>query len=384
MRKSMIAGAAAAALLLSAVQAGAATVTTTRAWQYEDGAPAALEVENLIGDVRIERGTAAGFHVSVTVTAEAGDEREAREIAEAVEFNAKDAGSSSAFQVLLPQSRFPLIYRPGAPEGWFSGRMYVSYLGEKRRVTGDADEGAKVRVDILVRAPADSRLDVRNVFGDASADGFSGELRLDGTSGRLASTNGSGRLDLDSGSGEVEVDGHEGTVRADTGSGPVSIRDCRCRISVDTGSGPVSVTGGEGELDADTGSGGVSVGDFKGSVRANTGSGGVKVSGLSGASELVADTGSGSVRVAGDLSGLRKLDIDTGSGSVTLESGAWPAMKLVLDTGSGGTTIDIPGAVVSLDDKRREVVRIGEGGFRGIVDTGSGSVSIRTVPAPAR
>jgi len=372
--------AATAALSLVTAQAIAATATVTRAWQYEGASPATLRVDNLVGDVRIERGPAAGFHVSVEVTAEASSEREAREIADAVEFNAKDAGSSSAFQVRLPSSRFPLIYRPGGPEGWFEGRMYVDYLGERRRITGDPEEGVKVRVDIVLRAPAEARLDVRNVLGDSTAEGFSGELRLDGASGRLSSTNGSGRLDLDSGSGPVEVRVHSGEVRADTGSGPVTVDDCQCRISADTGSGSVSVRGGEGELDADAGSGEVTVSDFKGSIRADTGSGSVRVTGSTGATELVADTGSGSVRVAGDFSTLRRLDIDTGSGSVTLESSAWPAMELVVDTGSGGTSIDVPGASVTLDDDRRSVVRIGEGGFRGIVDTGSGSVRIRTAP----
>jgi len=381
--RTMLAGAAAAAFFLVAVQADAATATATRAWQFKDADPAALELDNLVGDVRIERGTAGGFYVSVKVTAEGKTQQEAQDIADAVEFNARDAGSSSAFQVLLPASRFPVIYRQGAPEGWFAGRMNVEYLGEKRRITGDPDEGVQVRVDILVRAPVDARLGVRNVFGDATAEGFSGELRLDGSSGRLASANGTGRLDLDSGSGPVEVAVHSGEVSADTGSGPVTIRDCQCRISADTGSGSVSVRGGEGELDADTGSGGVTVTDFKGSIRADTGSGGIKVSGLSGATELVADTGSGGVHVAGDLSALRRLDIDTGSGGVTLEASAWPAMELVVDTGSGGTDIDVPGANVRLDDDRRSIVRIGEGGFRGIVDTGSGSVRLRTVPAAA-
>ena len=380
MTRTLLAGAAVAALVLASPQAGAATATASRAWQYEAANPPTLELHNLVGDVRIERGTASGFYVSVQVTAEGKTEREAQEIADAVEFNARDAGTASAFQVLLPKSRFPMVYRQGAPEGWFGGRMYVDYLGEKRRVTGDPEEGVQVRVDILVRAPAEARLDVRNVFGDATAEGFSGELRLDGTSGRLASANGRGRLDLDSGSGLVEVNTHEGEVRADTGSGAVSIQDCQCRISADTGSGGVSIQGGEGELDADTGSGGVTVTGFKGSIRADTGSGGIKVSGSSGATDLVADTGSGSVRVGGDLSALRRLDIDTGSGSVVLEASAWPAMELVVDTGSGSTDIDVPGANIRLDDDRRSVVRIGEGGFRGVVDTGSGSIRLRTVP----
>jgi hypothetical protein len=93
MTRSIHAGAAAAALFLVTAQAGAATATVTRAWQFKDAGPAVLKVENLVGDVRIQRGTAAGFEVSVEVTAEAKSDREAREIADAVEFNAHPRSS---------------------------------------------------------------------------------------------------------------------------------------------------------------------------------------------------------------------------------------------------------------------------------------------------
>lgn len=383
MKEIVAACAAAIVLLASTAPSEAATATTQRAWQFKDSEPAALKLQNFIGDLRIERGEAAGVYISATVTAEADSDAAARSIAEAVEFRTRDAGASSSFEVVLPESKFPVIYYRGAPQGWFGGRMYADYLGEKRRVTGDAAEGVRVRVDILVRAPAGAHLDTRNLFGDSEAQGFSGELRLDGASGRLASRHGEGRVELDSGSGEVEVTTHSGEVRADTGSGPVIIRDCRCRISADTGSGSVTIEGGEGEIDADTGSGGIDVKDFRGPVRADTGSGGVRATGLSGVSEFIADTGSGGVTAAGDLSALRRLSIETGSGGVTLESSAWPAMELVLDAGSGGVHIDVPGAEVRLDDDRRSVVRTGQGGFRGEIETGSGSIRLRTTAATA-
>lgn len=376
--KTAIAAAAGLLLLGNAVDAAAATATTTRAWQFKDADPAVLRLDSLVGDLRVERGNAAGFHVSVKVTAEAGSEAEARAIAEAVEFQTRDAGASSSFAVRLPESRFPMIYHASAPEGWLGGRMYVDYLGERRRLTGDADEGVKVRVDILLRAPEGAKIDARNVLGNSVAEGVAGELRLDGAMGSLVSRNGSGRLELDSGSGAVEVVVHSGEVGADTGSGAVTIRDCQCRIEADTGSGGVSVQGGEGTLTADTGSGSVLVEDFKGSVRADTGSGGVTVRGSSGATEFVADTGSGGVRLEGDLSSLQKLDIDTGSGGVTLLASAWPAMELVVDTGSGNVDVDVAGAEVTRDDNDRQVVRLGEGGLRGVIDTGSGPVKLRT------
>jgi len=115
---------------------------------------------------------------------------------------------------------------------------------------------------------------------------------------------------------------------------------------------------------------------------ADTGSGGVVIEELSEAASLVADTGSGSVRIQGDLSALTELLIDTGSGSVTLESDAWPSMEIVVDTGSGGISVDIPGVLLRRDEDRRSVVRLGDGKARGIIDTGSGSVRLQTKVAP--
>jgi len=383
MKNFLLAGAL-LAQVLGATAAGAVTATVNREFRFEAAPPAALAVDNLVGDVRIESAAAgAGFEIDVEVTAEADAQADAEAIARAVEFRQQDGGREASLQVVLPEGRFPQIYRAGAPSGWLSGRMYVEYLGERRRVTGDAGEGVRVRVDLVIRAPVGSRLVVRNVLGDAAATGFAGDLTLDGALGRLSARDGSGSLALDTGSGPVEVARHSGSVRADTGSGQVEIEDCECEMAIDTGSGSVTIRGGKGKLQADTGSGGMRVQGFAGSVVADTGSGGVVIEELSEAASLVADTGSGSVRVQGDLSALTELLIDTGSGSVTLEADAWPSMEIVIDTGSGGVGVDIPGALLSQDADRRSIVRIGEAKARGIIDTGSGSVRLRTRTAPA-
>ena len=36
--------------------------------------------------------------------------------------------------------------------------MYVDYLGERIRLTGDRDEAPAVRVNLLIRAPAGAKL----------------------------------------------------------------------------------------------------------------------------------------------------------------------------------------------------------------------------------
>jgi len=372
--RTMIRVIATFALLSAGLPATAATATLTRAWQFQGEASAGLEVRNLMGDVRVERGTGAGFHVTAEATVETGSQAEADRLVRAIDYRTRDIGAGSRFDVAFPREHFPKLFHAGGPGGWW-GVMYVEYLGERIRLTGKQADAPRVRVDLVIRAPAGAKLDVHNIFGESVAEGYSGELRLDGTSGRLRSARGEGRLELDSGSGAVEVAGHQGRVSADTGSGSVDIRDCQCEIDADTGSGTVEVRGGSGLLRADTGSGRVIVGGWSGAIVADTGSGAVGAQDVSNVTELNVDTGSGSVTVDGDLTALHRLRVDTGSGSVRLRSAGAPSMEVVIDTGSGRVDVDAPGAMVRQSDGVW-TVRLGDGAGSGVIDTGSGSVDL--------
>ncbi len=373
--RMMIRTATTLALLTACLPAVAATATLTRAWQYKTDATAGLEVRNLIGDIRVERGTNTGFHITATATIEADTQDEADTLAHAIDYRTRDIGAGSRFDVAFPKEQFPKIYYAKGPGNWWSA-MYVEYLGHRIRLTGDPDEAPKVRVDLLIRAPAGAKLEVSNVFGDSVADGYAGELSLDGSGGALRSTGGEGRLLLDNGSGDVEVTGHKGRVSADTGSGDVMIQDCSCEIDADTGSGVVVIRGGSGVLRADTGSGEVSVEGFSGAIAADTGSGEVRARSVSNVTELEVDTGSGGVSVDGDLTALKRLHVDTGSGSVRLESAGAPSMEIVIDTGSGHVDVNAPGAMIKESDNGTWTVRLQDGAGTGVIDTGSGGVDI--------
>ena len=206
-----------------------------------------LEVRNLIGDIRVERGTEAGVHITARATIDAESQAEAERLLGLIEYRTADIGAGSRFDVFLSRKDFPKIYLGPAHVLWW-GMSYIEYLGERIRLTGDRGDAPSVRVDLVIRAPVGARLTVDTHVGDMVANGYSGELRLDGGSGLLRSTNGEGRLDLDNGSGRVEVVGHRGEVRADTGSGSVTITDCECEISADTGSGSVEIRNGSGEI----------------------------------------------------------------------------------------------------------------------------------------
>jgi len=361
-------------LLAVHLPAAAESATVTRAWQFKPDSVQGLEVRNLIGDIRVERGTAPGVHVTATATIDAESKAEAERLLGLIQYRTHDAAAGSRFDVFLPREHFPKIYWSGGASRWW-GVSYTEHLGERIRLVGNRGDAPELRVDLVIRAPVGARLEVDNHFGEIVANAFSGELRLDGGSGLLRSTNGEGEVELDNGSGKVEVVAHRGRVVADAGSGSVTISDCECDIRADTGSGSVEIRGGKGELAADTGSGRVTIEGFSGPIEVDTGSGSVRARNVSNVRELDVDTGSGSVTVEGDLAALERLNIDTGSGSVELSSSGMPSLEIRIDTGSGGVKVDAPGADVH-ENEGIWTVRMKDGAGRGVIDTGSGSVDL--------
>ena len=131
-------------------------------------------------------------------------------------------------------------------------------------------------------------------------------------------------------------------------------------LIADTGSGSVELAGFRGDLKVDTGSGSVRLGSVRGETVVDTGSGSIVVDDLVGNANL--DTGSGSVKVGKAAAG--KLRIDTGSGSIKVSGGS--VGTLIADTGSG--SIQVLGVELEV--------------FEG--DTGSGSVTVESPLATTR
>ena len=75
--KTIFRATAALALLAATLPALAASATATRSWQYKPESNAGLTVRNLMGNVRVERGTAPGFHVTANTTIETASQAEA-------------------------------------------------------------------------------------------------------------------------------------------------------------------------------------------------------------------------------------------------------------------------------------------------------------------
>ena len=96
------------------------------------------------------------------------------------------------------------------------------------------------------------------------------------------------------------------------------------------------------------------------------------------ADDTVIDTGSGSVTLDLVRMGSGRHVIDTGSGGVTVYLPRDASCEIIADTGSGGIELDIPNATLTKMSRDRVELSVGGGDGRLEIDTGSGSIKLRT------
>lgn len=229
-------------------------------------------------------------------------------------------------------------------------------------------------------------------------------MAADGTFEETVALGGQILLDVDTGSGSIEVSAGSGgealiigrinvnkrgffgkpanadeIVEQVIDSPPISLSDGRLRVGyfedrslgkkvsisyeivvpadtevvADTGSGSVQVVDIAAPVNADTGSGSIELRNIGGPVKADTGSGSIRADGVAG--EFHADTGSGSVYLLQTAPG--DVHVDTGSGSAELHG---VAGAVNVDTGSGRISVE----------GRQE-------GGRWKLDAGSGSIYVK-------
>jgi putative adhesin len=198
-------------------------------------------------------------------------------------------------------------------------------------------------------------------------------LRADTGSGGLSITGLRGPVRVKTGSGNLRIDDIGDELHADTGSGDIEVQRVNGRLYASTGSGPIRATGISGAFVLTTGSGDVRLEQTSsGEGRVETGSGTVELRGLRGA--LHAKTGSGSITADGDLVG--DWSLESGSGNLTVRVPSQAAFNLEAHTSSGHITsahdITVQGTIGRNDLRGR----VGTGGFRLDLHTGSGNIQI--------
>ncbi len=306
---------------------------------------------NLAGEVRIEG--SRGRDIEVEVTRGGADAGRLEVTASGGQLRVRYPDDDIVYRRLQGRSSTSLRVRDdgtfGGGGGWREGRQVTV------RSTG---RGLEAHADLVVRVPEGARLELHHAVGRITVSNVNGDLSLDGHATEMDVRGTAGRLSLDNGSGDIRVENARGELIVDTGSGSVSL------------TGLAAMTG----VDLDSGSGSITARDVTTTRFAvDVGSGRVSLDNVA-ADEVLVDTGSGSVRVS--LEKLpRTTTIESGSGGVTLALPANAQADVDIDTGSGGITTDFP---ITLGTVRRREVRgrIGDGGARITVSTGSGSVRL--------
>ena len=337
-----------------------------------------LEVDNLAGSVKLLAAKGDEFEIQAIVKADKSAGLSAAEVADLIGFYSVKEGGKHHFLVTYPVDEYTkYTYRDGDHGSRSSTR--TRYQKKRVSVSGKSrSDSLKVHVDLVISVPAGSELAVKNRVGQIKGSDLSADLNLDTSSGEISIGKSQGSLRADTGSGRVTVAGYTGDILADTGSGSITITDSESgKVSADTGSGSVELKKVHAEeIHVDTGSGRVTLDNASGSLKIDTGSGGVTAENIVAGKVVDVDTGSGSIRVAGNLGAVQKLRLDTGSGRVRVKTDHPLNMMLRIETGSGGIDVDLLDMSDVRSTKSSFEAQLGQGDGQGIIDTGSGGVTI--------
>lgn len=335
------------ALALLAVAAMAGPAAGQRAERFTLTGGRAV-VHNLAGEVTVAAGT--GNAVVVEVTRAGPDAARLRVTRDGDAVRVAFPGDRVVYARMGERSRSQFSVRP---DGTLGGGIRA------RRVTvAGSGSGTRAHADVRVLVPAGRSVEIHQGVGRVQASNVNGRLSLHTHAASVRTQATRGELEVEVGSGAVEVIGAQGNVAVSAGSGAVTFSGIRgSRVEVETGSG--AVTGSDVRAEE---------------LNVDVGSGAVTLSGVS-ARTVTAETGSGRVQLA-LAADAQTVTIETGSGGVDLSVPAQFGADVLVDTGSGGITVDVP---VTRREARRGSFRgrIGDGGGRVEIQTGSGGVRIR-------
>src|SRR5882724_3211349 len=183
-------------------------------------------------------------------------------------------------------------------------------------------------------------------------------------------------LDLHTGDGNVGVQGVKGTVLLRSGDGNLNLSELQGTLRASTGDGNIDMSNVRGDLTLHTGDGRIELIGIDGSLRAETGDGRVRVNGRF--DVLDVKTGDGGIdAVAGEGSKLEaNWRLNTGDGNLTLRVPSTIAADVELHTNDGSIDFDMPVRVSGRQGKREIHGQINGGGRLLSLKTGDGSIRL--------
>ncbi len=321
-----------------------------------------VAIYNMAGQVRLEPGT--GADVTVEVTRGGADAAKLK-----VAQSKRDGVETLRF--IYPGNR--ILYGGTSSGGGSSTQLRVREDGtfgdegddhdrdrkkEGRSVTIASNGGGlDARANLRIAVPSGRQVSIYLAVGEVSITNVNGDLHIDAATAPVTASNTRGELEIDVGAGPVNVTQSRGDLSIDTGSGGVTASDVRGEsVSIETGSGDVTAS----NLNSNQ----LSIG---------TGSGNIRVTGLT-APQVSIETGSGSVTA--DLSGeIWSVSVETGSGDVMLKVPPTLAAEVDIETSSGDIETDFEVAVTR-HARDHMTGRIGEGGGKIAIETGSGGIKL--------
>jgi hypothetical protein len=341
-----------------------------------------LKVVNLIGEVHVTRHEGSGFDVVVHVQGKDAnrDRVYVRKEGETITVHYPLAeGTHFVYPKLSSGSKTSFTWNPEGGSIHYGVKDLIG-IGDHRHITvthsGSAPE---MWADVEIRVPSKGYLEVVDGVGTLYAEEMEGKLDARVHSGPIKAEKIVGELNADTGSGSVTVSSVKGRVSADTGSGRVTVDNVEGNLDVDTGSGSVIITAAHGtKIHADTGSGSVHLSGIAcDDLKVDTGSGGIELESAAIGSGLF-DTGSGGVHLVIDELHGGPIHVDTGSGSVSLDLPSDPSATISASTSGGGIHVDLPNVNWVKDDHGDKTFSIGKGEAKISLETGSGSIRVRS------
>ncbi len=319
-----------------------------------------LAIYNLAGEVRMEPGPSGDITVQVT--------RGGADAAKIKVVRGEKHGMES-LRFIYPEARILYAGMSGGSstqlrvrdDGTFGGDDHDD--GDRKKTEGKqvtiagSGGGLAAHADLRIGVPMGRRVALFLAVGKVSVTNVNGDLSVDVASGPVTTSGTRGEMAIDVGSGGVQVTKATGELSIDTGSGAVTASEIRGEsISIETGSGEVTATNLKSNQ-----------------LTIDTGSGNIEVTGLT-APQVSLETGSGSV--IADLSGeVWNVNVETGSGDVTLKVPPTLAAEVDIETSSGEIETDFEVAVTR-HARDHMTGRIGEGGGKIEIETGSGGIRL--------
>ncbi len=287
--------------------------------------------------------------VVATIVARAGTEKEAQELAEAVEIGFEETAERLEIKADRPK-------------------------------TGG---GRSISISYEIALPRQSHVECNSASGSIDVTDLNGDVKAHAASGSVKAARIEGSVGLGSASGSIRCEQVEGgDIRLGSASGSVRLSKASnagvCDLHSSSGSAGASDVQAD-SIKVRSASGSVTLTDAQAeAIDLNASSGSVKAAGII-CSRLAANSVSGRVSVAFAPSAPSDLVVDAGatSGSVTLVVPSAFAGQVDLSAVSGSVNVDLPVAVQGRIDRRHVSGSIGEGSGRLTIRTASGSIRVK-------